>query len=506
MTTGFWLRHSRSSARWVQLALLSLLVGCGTQVVNPVSGRAERSVMDESSEVAEGRKAHPQILAEYGVVADTRLQAYVNQIGQRLAQQSHRTQLVWTFTVLDSSEINAFALPGGFIYITRGLMAYLNDEAELAGVLGHEIGHVTARHGAQQATRQQTAGAGVIAATLLGAVLEGAGVDGATRLANQVSQGLAAGRLASYSRDQETQADRLGAEYLARNRYNPRNMIEVIAVLKAQERYAADQARAEGRAAPSAPNWLASHPSNDKRLADITQFASAYGGGFQDDGRNRYLQAIDGMTFGDSREQGVVRGRQFFHEGLGIALTAPQGWTVQNAAEAISLINGAGDAGVIVRLVPEKSGRTHEEIIRQLFNPSEGRVEKRQLNGLPATHFSGLRRDDRGAVRPIQVSVVTGPAQRMFLLLYAARDANARQRSLAQMEQAENSFRPLGAAEAALARPYVLRSAPTPRGGLAQIARSAPDPARAEAQLRLLNGVYGGGEEPAPGTMIKLVQ
>ena len=126
-----------------------LLAACGTQVVNPVTGRTERTVMDEQAEIAEGAKAHQQVLQEYGAYANPRLQAYVDELGQKLARQSHRSNLTWTFTVLDSPEVNAFALPGGYVYVTRGIMAYLDNEAELAGVMGHEIGHVTARHGAR---------------------------------------------------------------------------------------------------------------------------------------------------------------------------------------------------------------------------------------------------------------------------------------------------------------------------------------------------------------------
>ena len=227
------------------LLAATLLAGCGTTVVNPVTGQAERTVMDERTELAEGKKAHDEVLKEYGVYKDERLQAYVNEVGQKLAKQSHRANIPWTFTVLDSPEINAFALPGGYVYVTRGIMAYLDSEADLAGVIGHEIGHVTARHGAQRATRQQTAGIGVIAASVLGQVL------GVGNLAGQVAQSAAAGYVASYSRDQELQADQLGAEYLARNRYNPSNMVDVIGVLKDQERFAADAAKAEGKAAPS---------------------------------------------------------------------------------------------------------------------------------------------------------------------------------------------------------------------------------------------------------------
>jgi len=381
----------------------ALLAGCAT-VTNPVTGQRELTVMDERSEIAEGRKAHEEVLQDYGVYASPRLQAYVNELGQRLAKQSHRKNLEWHFTVLDSPEINAFALPGGYVYVTRGLMAYMESEADLAGVIGHEIGHVTARHGAQRATRQQTAGLGVLAATVLGAVLEVKGVSGATDIASTLSQGVAAGYIASYSRDQETQADKLGAEYLARNNYDPKNMIDVIRVLKSQEQYAADTARAEGRKPPAGAGWLASHPSNDKRLQDIAQFAAQYKGKYGDEGRARYLQAIDGMTFGESREQGVTRGRNFFHEPLGIALTAPEGWKVQNSGEAVALVNAAGDAGLIVQVVPPKAGNSHDEIIRNVFKLEQGRTERLSLGSFPATHFAGHRpqpgRDRRRRSRP----------------------------------------------------------------------------------------------------------
>ena len=178
----------------------ALLAGCGSAVNNPVTGQAERSVMSEAAEIAEGRKSHAQVLQEYGVLQNPRVQAYVNDIGQRLAKQSQRANLQWTFTVLDSPEINAFALPGGYVYITRGIMVYLDSEADLAGVVGHEIGHVTARHGAQRATRQQDAGLGVLAASVLGAVLESQGVGGAGRMASDLSQTVAAGYVSRYGR------------------------------------------------------------------------------------------------------------------------------------------------------------------------------------------------------------------------------------------------------------------------------------------------------------------
>jgi predicted Zn-dependent protease len=418
--------------------------------------------------------------------------------------------------VLDTPDVNAFALPGGYVYFTRGIMAYLESEAELAGVIGHEIGHVTARHGAQRATRQQKAGIGVLAATVLGAVLETAGVRGATDLFSQASQNAAAGYIASYSREQESQADQLGAEYLVRNRYNPQNMVDVIGVLKSQERFAADQAQAEGRAAPAGANWLSSHPSNDQRLADIRRIAAGYAapaGGYGDEGRTRYLQALEGVSYGDSRAQGVTRGRNFYHEDLGIALTAPNGWRVQNRPDAIVLVNGAGDAGLVVRLVPPKAGATHEEILRGLGQPVSGRPEPRTLNGLAATRFAGSVRNAQGQTQAVDLTLVTGPASRTYLLLPVSRDAAALQRAQTGLAQAEGSFRALTAADRAAARPWAIRLQPLPRGGFAELARGSPLGERAEGQLRLLNGVYtsngtapASAPEPRPGQLVKSIQ
>jgi predicted Zn-dependent protease len=501
-----------------------LLSACGSAVVNPVTGQAERSVMDEASEITLGQKAHQEVLKEQRAFANPGVQSYVNTLGQRLAARSHRANLSWTFTVLDSADVNAFALPGGHIYVTRGIMAYLDSEAELAGVLGHEIGHITARHGAQRATRQQDAGLGVLAATVLGAVLEGAGVRGATNLAGQVSQTAAAGHVASYSREQETQADELGAEYLARNQYNPNNMVDVIQALKSQEDFAADAARAEGRQAPSGNHWLASHPSNAKRLEDIRNVALQYASArrYDDDGRARYLQTVDGMVFGDSSEEGVVRGAQFVHEGLGFAMTAPTGWRVRNGSEAVTLVSGSGEAGLVVTVVPPNVQGSHEDIFRALLkaqqNRVEGRMDRRTLNGLSATHFDGVVRNPQGASAAVRLTLVDGPQSRRYLMRYSARDAAALQRALGPLREAEASFRPATPADRELAKPWTIKAVPFPKGGFAELARNSAlagfmPLSQAEGQLRLMNSAYGREAssgatplaEPKVGQLVKTV-
>jgi predicted Zn-dependent protease len=322
-----------------------------------------------------------------------------------------------------------------------------------------------------------------------------------------MSQTVAAGYIASYSREQELQADRLGAEYLAGTGYHPNNVVEVLQMLQAMERYSADAARTAGRAVPQRNDWLASHPSNEQRVREavaVVQSLPVPAGAAANEGRNRYLQMIDGMTWGESREQGVTRDRNFFHEPLGIAITAPAGWRIVNSADAVSIVNAAGDAGLVMRLVPTDAGADHEAILRQL-NPVSGRTERRTLNGMSATHFEGTVRTQQGGTQAAAATVVSGPAGRQYLLGYAARDAAALQRSRAQMREAESSFRPLSPTDRAAARPWQIRTVAFPAGGFAELARNSPLGSGAEAQLRLLNGVYGGGQ-PALGQRVKVVQ
>ncbi|NJS36999.1 MAG: M48 family metalloprotease [Brachymonas sp.] len=483
------------------------LLGCGSKTVNPVTGQQERSVMSEQQEVQIGAQGHAEIMKEYTALANPRLQAYVNEIGQRLAKLSHRSNLKWTFTVLDSPEINAFAIPGGYVYITRGIMAYLDSEADLAGVIGHEIGHVTARHGAQRATRQQDAALVGLLGGVLGAVLDAKGGGGIGQQIGEASQAAAAGYVAKYGREQELQADGLGAEYLSRVNYDPRNMIDVIRVLKDQERFAQEVARAEGRPAPQAGNsWLASHPSNDQRLEQINRIAAQYQGNknYADEGRLRYLQMIDGMPFGESPEQGLTRGRNFYHSSLNFAMTAANGWRIVNEASELNIVSPAGDAALIVQLAPPNAGRTHDEVIRNVVKPTSGRVERYNLGGgIAATHFTGAIAA-QGGQRGIELTVATGAGGQQFIMVYAAKDATTLQRNRAALRETENSFRAMTAQDTAAAKPWVLRMSALPRGGFAELATRLPLATLPEQQLKLINGVYSGGNVAA-GALVKTV-
>jgi predicted Zn-dependent protease len=322
-------------------------------------------------------------------------------------------------------------------------------------------------------------------------------------LAGQVSQTVAAGYVASYGRDQELQADSLGADYLSLTTYDPRNMIDVITVLKNQERFAADLAKEQGRPAPAQGDWLASHPSNDQRLQTITQLANQYKGSYTDEGRARYLKVVQGLAFGDSAAQGLTRGRNFYHQDLGIALTAPQGWQVRNDAEQLALINGAGDAGLIVRVIPAQAGKTHADIIRNVLKPTQGRTEPTSLNGLLATRFNGAVQNAQGQAQALEATLVTGPQDRTYLLQFSAKNAQALQSARPGLREAEGSFRALTAQDRSAAKPWAVRTVVYPRGGFAELAKTSPI-ARPEQQLRLINGYYAGGE-PKVGELVKVI-
>ncbi len=476
------------------------LAGCAT-TSNPVTGRQDRGVMSEQDEVSSGKQLHQQVLQEYQPYKNAALQSYVNSVGQKLAAQSQRPALPWTFTVLDSAEINAFAVQGGYIYITRGLMAYLGSEAELAGVLGHEIGHVAARHGARADRDQKIASGAQLLGVLAGAYL--GGEQGANIGGQLVGGGAQAGFLLPRSRDHELQADRLGAEYLQRVNFDPDVMIGVIGVLRAQEIFARDEARAAGRNIDSTPTWLRTHPANNQRLDEMRKEADRHSGKYADAGRARYLQTINGMTFGDSREQGVTRGQNFYHEPLGFTLRAPDKWSIQNSASDLTILADNLQAAVAVKLSLNSRG-DHDAVIRSVLQPDQGRAEKTTINGLRATNFTGNKQG-----RLVDATILTlGDNDFVLQKMQKAEAKGSYSRLLGDVV---NSFRAVTSADSAYAKPYTIRTLMLPRSPqpLAEMARDlsrvAPQMRNAEGNLRLLNQIYPQGNL-APGQMVKTIQ
>lgn len=326
---------AKSLCRLAGAFLFVLLTACAQ---NPVTGEHDFVMLSEDSELSIGRANHPKIIAQYGRYKDEAVQRYVQSVGDQLASVSHRKDLIYRFTVLDSPVINAFALPGGYIYITRGLMAYLNSEAELAAVLGHEIGHVTARHGVRQQSAAQAANFGYTIGAILFPELRGGP-------SQEVFNILGGALLSGYGREHELQSDGLGAEYLARSGYDPSAMIDVIRVLKTQETFAAAEAKKQGREAKGYHGLFASHPDNDTRLQEVVASADKYKSATKGKTeRAAYLARINGMTFGDSEEQGIRSEHHFYHREMGFAVDFPIGWQINNNPNSLQAISSEGKA------------------------------------------------------------------------------------------------------------------------------------------------------------------
>jgi predicted Zn-dependent protease len=314
----------------LQSVLLLILSACA---VNPATGRREFSLVSEQQEIQMGRDADPQVTAAYGLVDDPELQSYVSAIGDGLAAVSERPDLPWSFRVVDDPIVNAFALPGGFIYVTRGILARFDSEAELAGVLGHEIGHVTARHSATQMSRQQlqqiSLGVGMVLS------------ENVRQYGGLVGAGLQVMNL-RYSRGDESQSDELGLRYISRLDYDADAMIGVFQML----------AQAGGGGEGRLPEWQLTHPYPENREADMRRLIAETGvsrSGTVD--RDAYLDQIDGLVYGPDPRQGYFEDSRFLHPDLAWELSFPVGWTTVNQRTVVAAVSESEDAAVALSVV-----------------------------------------------------------------------------------------------------------------------------------------------------------
>ncbi len=320
------------------LALLAALAaGCA---VNPATGKHQLMLVSERQEVEIGRESDRSISAEMGLYDDAKLQAYVQDLGRRLAARSERPDLGWTFRVIDDPVVNAFALPGGFVYVTRGILAHMNNEAELASVIGHEIGHVTARHGASQMTKAQLAQVGLG----LGSILA---PERADRFGGIAASGLGLLFL-KHGRDDERQADGLGLRYMVVAGYDPRPMADMFDML---ERVSAS---AGGGGVPA---WASTHPAPENRRSWTENKIAAMGRDFSGWSieREGFLARIDGLTFGEDPRQGYFKGQLFFHPALRFRMDFPEGWKSQNRPRAVVSASPEKDAVLQLTLAAQAS-------------------------------------------------------------------------------------------------------------------------------------------------------
>ncbi len=341
------------------------LAACAT---NPATGERQLSLIGEAQEIEIGRAAHRDVEASLGFTDDPVLQQYVQKVGDRLASRSERPDLPWTFRVVDDPAVNAFALPGGFIYVTRGILAYLGSEAELAAVLGHEIGHVTARHAVNRISKAQLANLGLGVGAILAPDLRRYG-----DLAN-VGLGLL---FLKYSRDDERQSDELAVRYLLAGDYDPRPTAEVFTTLERASRLG-DGGRL--------PDWLSSHPDPAERRERVVQQiallpAKTLAGSVE---REPYLRRLEGLVFGPNPREGFFREGVFYHPDLRIRLAFPTGWNAQNQKRQVFALSPAADAVVVLTLASEPSAEAAARVFANQRGVRTGGFSRRTVNGLPA--------------------------------------------------------------------------------------------------------------------------
>lgn len=342
-----------------------LLAACAT---NPVTGKRELSFVSESQEIAMGRQSVEQTRQETGFVDDSALTRYVAAVGMSMAKASERPGLPWEFHVVDDASINAFAAPGGFIFITRGILAVLNSEAEMAGVLGHEIGHVTAKHSVHQISQQQLF-TGIF---LAGAIAK---PDLAQGVAGQAVQAGAGLLFLSYSRDDERQADQLGHRYMLHDGYDPREMPKTFKTL---------QRVSGGSEGGRLPGFLSTHPDPGDRVAATQSWAdtvSSYAGlAVRHDG---FLQHLEGLVYGQDPRQGYFENNRFLHPVLKFQFDAPVNWQGVNQASRVVVVQPDGEAQLELAPAQEASASA----AAQAFMGQQGV----QVSGSGPVTINGLR-------------------------------------------------------------------------------------------------------------------
>ena len=413
-------RH-RSVTRFAAAAAVAGIVCSPACATNPATGRRQISLVSEAQEKQLGQQADQEVAGSIGLYEDADLQAYVRRIGDALAARSERPSLPWTFRLVDDPAVNAFALPGGYVYVTRGLLSYLSSEAELAAVMGHEIGHITARHSVSQISKAQLANIGLTVGMIVRPELRNYG--------SLAEAGLGLLFL-KYGRDAEREADNLGLRYVTRHGYDPRPMADVFTILElvsAQEN--------KGRV----PGWLSTHPNPGDRRERIGREIAALGGAPGTLGRDRadYLRRIDGIEFGEDPREGFFQQNTFYHPEMRFKFAFPPGWKTSNQKQAVGATSPNQDAVIVITLARRESP---EIASREFFSQGgvqQGTAWRGDINGLPAVAHSFAAQTQQGVLRGL-AAFVTHQGKVFQILGYTPSSRWPRYQQF--MTQALNSF------------------------------------------------------------------
>ena len=476
------------------IAVLLLAAGCAT---NPATGERQLSFMSEEKEIALGQENDAQVRTEMGSYDDRALQEYVSTVGMKLAMDSERASLPWHFTVADVPAVNAFALPGGYIYITRGILPFLDDESQLAGVLGHEIGHVTARHAASQYSKSTLSQVGLIATAIL--------APGGQALAQAGGTGLGL-LLLKNSRDDEAQADQLGVRYTSRAGWDPAGIPRMLTTLGRIE---------ETSDSKGVPNWLQTHPQPEDRVQRVqaaVREAEAGAAKFKTD-RDTYLQKMKGLVWGDSPEQGIVRGSSFLHKGLRFSFEFPAGWSIQNGQTQVAAKEPGGQSVMILEQIRRPLGRTIEDTaIITMQNAGFRQVEggPATVNGLQAylgSYVGVLQNFGRVQIRVLFVRNAASGSSRTEAVYFVAGIApiDTYPNISGTFTRSLESFRPMSPADAERLQPNRIDLYTARQGDTWQsIAERQSKGIIKATTLAIMNG-HPANDQPPPGERLKIV-
>lgn len=463
-----------------RIAIVAVAAGCA---VNPATGRRQLMLISEGQEISMGREADPSVVGQFGVYPDSSLQRYVRDLGDRLALLSERPNLPWTFRVVDDPVVNAFALPGGFLYVTRGIMAYFGSEAELVSVLGHEIGHVTARHSAQQLSQQQLAQVGLVAGMVLAPEIQS--------IAGLAQAGLGLLFL-KFSRDDEREADDLGLRYITAARYDAREMPNVFAML------ARVTAASGGERTPA---WLSTHPDPADRRVRIQQQIAGQNFAGAAVNREAYLRRLQGLPYGANPREGFFRGQLFMHPDLRFQITFPTGWRTANQRQAVLAQSPNQDALVQLTAAEQATPSAAVAAFLEGVGITPGPVRPHRINGLSAASARFQATTREGVLSGVVTGVADGGnVYRLLGISTEARWASHEPVVVASFE----TFDRLTDRAALAAQPLRLEIVTLDRAmTLRDFAQRSPSQVSLDA-LALLNGVDP-ASQLAAGSLVKRV-
>lgn len=351
------------------LAIIILIL-CNACATNPVTGKKDFMLMSTQQEIAMGKQSDPDIVNHFGLYKDDALQKFIEEKGQKMAAVSHRKDLKYEFKIVDSPVVNAFAVPGGYVYFTRGIMAHFNNEAEFAGVLGHEIGHITARHSAKQYSKAMLAQVGLIAGMVVSPEF--------AQYADVAQQGLGLLFL-KFGRDAERESDKLGVEYSTKIGYDAQEMAGFFQTLDRISK----QSQTE-----STPDFLSTHPNPQDRYQDVQKQAEKWQKNMSKEefkvNRENYLKMIDGIIYGEDPQQGFVENQVFYHPSLKFQYPVPNGWALQNTPQQVQMAPKDGKAMMILTLGQGESLEAAAQAVVQNNQLTPVESKKVTVNGLPA--------------------------------------------------------------------------------------------------------------------------